>query len=102
MCAFPATLSPLHAPRSDSTDGTWLAPGAWCDSRATWKEPVMVRHIATAIAATVLLAPMHGAFSTTTDAKTFTRVEGLIDAATVVRDDTGVPHVFARNEPDLI
>jgi penicillin amidase len=62
----------------------------------------MVRHIATAIASTVLLAPMHGAFSTTTDAKTFTRVEGLIDAATVVRDDTGVPHVFAGNEPDLI
>jgi penicillin amidase len=47
----------------------------------------MLKSIATGITAVWLLTPVH--------------LEGLIDTATVVRDDTGVPHIFARNEPDL-
>src|SRR5688572_2153110 len=62
----------------------------------------MLKHIASGITAALLFAPLHSVHSSTTATQFFTAVEGLADAATVVRDDTGVPHVFARNERDVV
>ncbi|MET0535827.1 MAG: penicillin acylase family protein [Steroidobacter sp.] len=59
----------------------------------------MLKHIASGITAALLFAPLaHGSNTT----QLFTRVAGLTDAATVVRDDTGIPHVFARSERDAL
>jgi penicillin G amidase len=62
----------------------------------------MLKYIATALATSFLLAPLHVVYGTTTGSKAITRIEGLAEAATIVRDDTGIPHVFARNERDVI
>lgn len=62
----------------------------------------MLKCIATGIAAATLLAPTHWAHATAIELPGFTQLEGLTDKATVVRDDSGVPHIFARNEADLM
>lgn len=50
------------------------------------------------IAALSLHSITRGPFPTTNGAIT---VPGLLDEVTVVRDDLGVPHIYARNEADL-
>lgn len=62
----------------------------------------MLRHIVSGVATALLLAPMHQVHGATAGTQLFTRLEGLVDAATVVRDDTGIPHVFARSERDVL
>ena len=62
----------------------------------------MLKYVASNITATLLFAPVHLAHGTTIGTQSFTRVDGLADAATIVRDDTGIPHVFARNERDVV
>ena len=62
----------------------------------------MLEYIVSGVTAALLFAPLHLAHGTTTGTQFFTPVEGLEDAATVVRDETGIPHVFARNERDVV